>query len=97
MSGILDKVLVGLVVLLSIGYAIASLGPRNWRRQILAAASRVVGRAPAFLGLKKAARRLDAASAKARAACGGCDDCGTEVQESASEIKVPVGKIGRRA
>jgi hypothetical protein len=92
MSGILDKVLVGTVVLFCIGYAIASLGPRGLRKQILSASSRAVRSAPAFLRLEKVARRLDAAAAKGQGACGGCEDCGT-----GKEIKVPVGKIGRRA
>lgn len=102
MSGILDNILVGLVLLLSLGYAAASLGPRSLRKRILQSLSRVAGRAPAFLGLKKAALRLGAAStAKAQGACGGCDDCGGETEPkaagSSSEIKIPVGKIGRRA
>ena len=41
-----------------------------------------------------------AASGKAQAACGGCDNCGTEsssVPQPPSEISVPVAKISRRA
>jgi hypothetical protein len=43
---------------------------------------------------------LAAASGKAQAACGGCDNCGTEstsLPQSSSEINVPVSKISRRA
>jgi hypothetical protein len=98
MSGIVDNLLVGLVLLLSLGYAVASLGPRSFRKRMLETLSRWMARAPAFLGLKSAAQRLGAASAaKAQGACGGCDDCGSEAAADSSEIKVPVGKIGRRA
>jgi hypothetical protein len=102
MSGILDGLLVGLVLLLSLGYTLASLGPRSLRRWMLETLSRLAGRAPAFLGLTQTAQRLGAASAaKAHGACGGCDDCGSpdapKSKESTGEIKIPVGKIGRRA
>jgi hypothetical protein len=102
MSGIVDNLLVGLVLLLSLGYAVASLGPRSFRKRMLQTLSRWMGRAPAFLGLKRAAQRLGAAStAKAQGACGGCDDCGSEAapktNAASSEINVPIGKIGRRA
>jgi hypothetical protein len=101
MSGMVDNSLVGLVLLLSLGYAVASLGPRTFRRRMLQTLSRWMGRAPAFLGLKRAAQRMAAASAaKAKGACGGCDDCGTgtspDSEASSSEINVPVGKISRR-
>jgi hypothetical protein len=40
---------------------------------------------------------LAAASGKAQAACGGCDNCGTEsLAQPPSEISVPVAKISRR-
>jgi hypothetical protein len=101
MSGIIDNLLVGLLLLLSLGYAVASLGPRSFRKRMLQTLSHWMGRAPAFLGLKGAAQRLGAASAtKAQGACGGCDDCGSEAaptsKASLSEIKVPVGDISRR-
>ncbi len=101
MNGMLDNVLVGVVLLLSLGYAVASLGPRTYRKRMLQTLSRWMGRAPAFLGLKSIARRLGAAAAaKAQGACGGCDDCGSaaapDSQASSNEINVPVGKISRR-
>jgi hypothetical protein len=46
------------------------------------------------------AKRLETASAKAAAACGGCDNCGTEsasAPQSSGEVHVPIAKIGRRA
>ena len=107
MSSILDDSLVGLVLLVSAGYAVSSLGPRSLRRSVLAALSRVTARAPALLGLRRTAEWLAVASAgKAHGACGGCDSCGSEqapVKKSPAqkspdaEITVPVGKIGRRA
>ncbi len=101
MSGNIDNLLVGLLLLLSLGYAVASLGPRSFRKRMLQTLSLWIGRAPAFLGLKGAAQRLGAASAaKAQGACGGCDDCGSEAapgsDASSSEINVPIGKISRR-
>jgi hypothetical protein len=107
MNSILDNFLVGLALLVSAGYAVSSLGPRSLRQRLLAALSRLLARAPAFPGLGRMARWLAAASAgKAKGACGGCDNCGSEqasvekssTQDSrAAEVRVPVTKIGRRA
>jgi hypothetical protein len=102
MNSILDDSLVGLVLLVSAGYAVTSLGPRNLRRRVLAALSRVTARAPAVLGLRRTAEWLAVASAgKAHGACGGCDSCGSKqapAQKSPeAEVRVPVAKIGRRA
>ena len=101
MNSILDYSLVGLALLVSAGYAVSSLGPRSLRRRALSASSRVMARAPAFLGLRQIAQRLAAASAgKAQGACGGCDNCGSEAPAAApptAEVRVPVTKIGRRA
>jgi hypothetical protein len=103
-NSILDDALVGLVLLASAGYAAVSLGPRGLRRHILGVLNRAVGRAPAFLGLGRTAQRLAASMAKS-GACGGCDNCGgeqapaqkTPTQSSpAAEVRVPLGKIGRR-
>lgn len=100
MNHILDDLLVGAVLLLSLGYAFAKLGPRTLRQRMLAALSRVLASAPAIFRLGGAAQRLSAASGKAQGACGGCDNCGSEstsAPQSSAEISVPVGKIGRRA
>jgi hypothetical protein len=101
MNSILDNSLVGLALLASVVYAVASLGPRSLRRRILGVLGRAAGRAPAFLGLGRMARRLEAASAaKAQGACGGCDNCGSEAtpapQAPKAEVRVPVARIGRR-
>ena len=101
---ILDNVLVGLLLLVSAGYAVTSLGPRGLRRRILGVLGRAAAQAPAILGLRRTAQRLAASMAKS-GACGGCDSCGTEpagaqktpTQSSpATEVSVPVAQIGRR-
>ncbi|HEX3949074.1 MAG TPA: DUF6587 family protein [Steroidobacteraceae bacterium] len=100
MNPLVDDLLVGAVLLLSLGYAVAKLGPRTLRRRMLESLSRALESAPAIFGLGRAAQRLSAASGKAQAACGGCDNCGSEGSSapgSSEEIKVPVAKIGRRA
>jgi hypothetical protein len=102
MNSILDDSLVGLAILASAGYAVAALGPRNLRRRFLGVLSRAAARAPAFLGLGRAAQRLAVASAaKAQGSCGGCENCGSEStaapQPPQAEIRVPVARIGRRA
>ena len=102
MNGVIDNFLVGLALLVSAGYASLSLGPRGLRRRLLAALSRAAARAPAFLGLRRTAQRLAAASSgKAHGACGGCDDCGAEKasakKPAGGEITVAMEKIGRRA
>jgi hypothetical protein len=102
MNSILDDSLVGLALLASAGYALASLGPRSLRRRILGVLGRAAAHAPAFLGLGRVAQRLAAASmAKAQGACGGCDSCGAEPtsapQPPNAEVRVPVAQISRRA
>lgn len=103
MGTFFENFLVGLALLVSVGYAVSSLGPRPLRNGLLAALSRLLARAPACFGLQAVARRLSAASRRvtgATGACGGCDNCGTaqtEAPHSASaEVKVPVANIGRR-
>jgi hypothetical protein len=101
MNGILDDFLVGLVLMISAGYAMYSLGPRSLRSRTFAALSSVAARAPAFLGLGRMARWFAAASAdKSKGACGGCDNCGSEKTPAstgaASEVRVPLAKIGKR-
>jgi hypothetical protein len=101
MNTLLDGSLVGLALLASVGYAVSSLGPRTMRVRLLAAASRLAERAPSYLRLGRAARRLAAAAiVKPQGACGGCDNCGAESaaapHSAAAEIKVPVANITRR-
>ena len=105
MNSVLDNSLVGLALLVSAGYAVASLGPKSARRRMLAALAGVMSRAPRFLGLRRIAERLDGASTgKVQGACGGCDSCGTgqasarqptEQTSPAAEVSVPVSNIGR--
>jgi hypothetical protein len=102
MNALLDNSLVGVLLLVSLGYAFYRLGPRTLRKRILDAVSGTLAAAPAFLKLGRVAQRLDAASlAKAQGACGGCDTCGTESaskpQPASAEISIPIAKIGRRA
>jgi hypothetical protein len=99
MNSVLDDSLVAVALLVSVGYALSSLGPRGLRRRALAALSRMLAHAPAALGLQRLSQRLDAAAAgKAKGACGGCDSCATDASaaKSAPEVRVPVAKIGRR-
>jgi hypothetical protein len=99
MNHLLDNLLVGAVLLLSLGYAFARLGPRTLRRRMLDGLGRMFESAPAVFGLSRIAQRLSSASGKAQGACGGCGNCGTEssAPKVSGEISVPVGKIGRRA
>jgi hypothetical protein len=80
MTALINNVLVGLALLASITYALLALGPKSWRRGIRSA-----------LGFKST-------DAKSAAACGGCGGCGsdTAAPQASAEIKIPVGKIGRR-
>jgi hypothetical protein len=100
MNSVLDNALVGLALLVSAGYAVTSLGPRSVRRRLLASLSGITARAPAFLRLRRLSQRLSIASAgKAKGACGGCDDCGSEKTSAPApeaEVSVPVAKIRRR-
>jgi hypothetical protein len=102
MNNILDDSLVGLALIVSAGYLVASLGPRFLRTRLLAASSRLLAGAPPFLRLGRVAQKLAAAAAiKTQRACGGCDNCGSEASSAqaspSTEIKVSVEKIGRRA
>jgi hypothetical protein len=101
MNAVLDNFLVGVLLLVSVGYAVYKLGPRTLRRRILQSLSRAMAAAPFFLKLGRAAQKLDAASlGSVQGACGGCDNCGTETsteqQTSSSEIRIPVANIGRK-
>jgi hypothetical protein len=86
MNAVLDNILVGALLLASVGYAVYKLGPRSLRTRILAALGR------------------SATAGKQDGACGGCENCGSEPtgpqssaeQQSSTEIKIPVAKIGRR-
>jgi hypothetical protein len=94
----LDDVLVGLVLLASVAYAMSSLGPKSLRGRLLLGASAVLRRLP---GLHELAQRLQtAASTKAKGACGGCDNCGSDqpptVPLSEPEVRIPVSTIGKR-
>jgi hypothetical protein len=107
MNAYLDDALVGVLLLVSAAYACAALGPRNLRRRALSACSAWLVRAPAGLGLRRAAQRIArAAETKPQGACGGCDNCGSASPADASpasaspasaavEIKVPIASIGR--
>jgi|ERR1700678_1870206 hypothetical protein len=103
MKSVLDNSLVGVALLTSAVYAISALGPRALRRRLLAFLGRLTARVPRYLGLGRIAQRFAAAATgKAQGACGGCDNCGSEPAASdpkspASEVRVPVEKIGRRA
>ena len=107
MNSVLDNSVVAMALLISAGYAVMKLGPRRLRQRLLATLSRLTGRAPAFFGLRRVARRIElAAAGKAQGACGGCESCGSELTpaqqaetQSAppAEVQVPLGKIGRRA
>jgi hypothetical protein len=103
MNHLLDQSLVGLLLLVSAGYALMKLGPKTLRMRILAVLSQVAARIPRMSGLSQWAKQLEAAAAKPKGACGGCDDCGTgtgtagDAQSRPAEINIPVGKIGRRS
>jgi hypothetical protein len=93
---VIDNILVGLALLVSIGYAAMSLGPKSLRRFVLTCLSRLLARAPAS-GMRRAAQRLAlAAGSKQSGSCGGCDSCDSQQPASGPEVKIPVTKIGRR-
>jgi hypothetical protein len=99
MNKVLDYGLVALALLASVGYAFATLGPKGLRRRIWTALARLAARAPARLHLGAVARRLDSAAGNS-AACGGCGSCESEssgaAEKPASEVRVPLARIGKR-
>jgi uncharacterized protein DUF6587 len=100
MNAVLDNFLVGVLLLVSVGYALYKLGPRTLRKRMLATLSRVMSAAPAFLRLGRAAQRLATAAGGPAGACGGCDNCGAEPSAppaSTGDINIPVASIRRRA
>jgi hypothetical protein len=103
MNRVLDDSLIGLALLLSASYVVVSLGPRGLRRRLVAGWADLTARVPALFGMRRMAAWLHAAAAsKAAGSCGGCDNCGSESpstpgsQPVAPEVRIPVGKIGRR-
>jgi hypothetical protein len=101
MQFFLDDLLVGLVLLVSVIYAVFSLGPRSLRGRLLIGASALLRRLPGFPGLHELASRLQtAATLKAKGSCGGCDNCASEqpptAPASGPEVRISVSKIGKR-
>jgi hypothetical protein len=102
MHRVLDDFLVGILLLVSVVYAVFALGPRTLRGRLLAGASTLLLRLPAITSLRVLAARLEtAASIKAKSSCGGCDNCASEQTppepSSGSEFRIPLSKVGRRA
>ena len=95
MNHFIDALMVGAVICASVFYASLSLGPRGLRRRFVAAA--------AHFGL-----RLGPADIAAKGGCASCDNCGSAATPaaatpvakdgsvSAPEVRISVGKIGRR-
>jgi hypothetical protein len=109
-SKILDNGLVALVLIASVGYALASLGPKAQLKRLWTALARLAARAPPRLHLGGIARRLEGAAAKSTGGCAGCENCEPEPASGekspsaerraadgrASEVRVPLEKIGKR-
>jgi hypothetical protein len=81
MNAIFDNLLVGALLLASLGYAIYKLGPRALRKRILAA-----------LRLSTSAGKSESACG----GCDNCGSDTAATPSSSAEIKIPVAKIGRR-
>jgi hypothetical protein len=101
MPQLIDRMLVGLVLLMSAAYALFALGPKALRSRMAASFADLAARASAIPGLRGWLRRLSASLGnKAQSTCGGCDNCGAEpaAKESlpAAEIRVPTTRIGLR-
>jgi hypothetical protein len=110
MNKVLDNGLVALVLIASVSYALASLGPKAQLRRLWRALARLAASAPPRLHLGGFARRLEGAAAKGGGGCGGCENCAPEPASRAksssaerraadsrgSEVRVPLEKIGRR-
>jgi Family of unknown function (DUF6587) len=97
MNAMLDDSLVGLMLLVSMGYAFAKLAPRNARRRVLAWLGAMLEHLPAALLLHSFGERVVRAAGDTAAGCGGCDNCGSESRASSAgaEVSVPVASIGR--
>lgn len=102
MNAFLDDLLVGLALLAGFGYALCALGPKSLRARLLNGAAVVLARLPTAAA-RGIAQRLAAAAAGGKAACGGCDGCGSKAADAGPEavarppeINIPLAKIGRR-
>jgi hypothetical protein len=105
MHSILDGLVVGTVLAISVVYAAFSLGPKALRRRTLLGAAFLLRTLPDTLYLRALALRLETAAAqKAAGACGGCDSCGsaqasttaTPAGANSAEVRIPISTIGRR-
>jgi hypothetical protein len=97
MHRLFDDLAVTLVILAALLYVLMVLGPRALRRGVLAGLSALLAQLPPALRLAALANRLrSAAAVKAKGACGGCDDCGSQAESGAGETRIPLSKIGRR-
>jgi hypothetical protein len=107
---VLDNSLVALVLIASVGYALASLGPKAQLRRLWTTLARLAASAPPRLHLGGIARRLEGAAAKSAGGCAGCENREPEPASGAksssaarraadargSEVRVPLEKIGKR-
>jgi hypothetical protein len=109
MHSVLDNVLVGGVLLVSVVYATYSLGPKALRQGLMRGAVTLLRKLPSALHLQSTAQRLQAASLKTGGACGGCDSCEstkpaagaestvtTTGSPGSTEIRVPLSALRRR-
>jgi hypothetical protein len=110
MNKMLDSGLVALLLIASVGYALAALGPKSQLRRLWTVLARLAASAPPQLHLDAIARRLQGTAAKSAGGCGGCENCepkpaagakssGAERQAAGSresEVRVPLENIGRR-
>lgn len=107
----LDDGLVALLLIASVGYALASLGPKTRLRHLWTALARLAASAPPRLHLGGIARRLEAAAASGAGGCAGCGNCepgpassadstsaerGAAGSSRGAEVRVPLEKIGKR-
>jgi hypothetical protein len=75
MNKVLDNGLVALVVIASVAYALASLGPKRRLRRVWAGLARLAASASPRLHLGGIARRLERAAAKSAGSCAQCANC----------------------
>lgn len=109
MYGMLDGLVVGVAIVVSVVYAALSLGPKALRRRTLLGAAVVLRKLPGALRLQAAALRLEAAAQKAGGACGGCESCGSTQpaktgrdgdegsgNAGSTEVRIPISTIRHR-
>jgi hypothetical protein len=99
MHGLVDVLLVGGALTVSVVYAAFSLGPRALRRRVMLGVASLLRKLPGAMHWQRGVLRMETAAQKAGDSCGGCGSCASTppaASSAAPEVRIPVSSIRKR-